>query len=102
MNKQKQLDSILNILGTKINKNHSGRKINKMVDRHIWTIQEELDVIELYNYNPNEQDILDFVETSELKLTSVKMKLLNIKYLDTGEGLKNVSNLTRDLFFRRN
>ena len=94
-----QLEAIARILGPKKGtKNHDGRKNPKQVDRHVWTIKEELSVIDLYKQKPTDNDIIEFSKTSELKLSSIKMKLSNIRYLDTGEGLKNVSETTKTLW----
>ena len=99
MSSETQLEAIERIMGTsKGTKNHIGRKNAKQVDRHVWTINEELSVIDLYKTKPTDNEILEFSKGTELKLSSIKMKLSNIRYLDTGEGLKNVAETTKQLW----
>lgn len=96
---ENQLDAIARILGPKKGeKNHQGRKNPKSVQRHIWTIQDELLVINLYKKGASLDEIKSAIEGTGLKLSSVKMKLSNLRYLDTNEGLANVSETTRILW----
>jgi hypothetical protein len=96
---QEQKDAIARILGPKKGeKNHNGRKNTKAVDRHIWSIANENLAIQLYRNRAEESEILEAIKGTELKLSSMKMKLSNLRYLDTGEGLANVSETTRILW----
>jgi len=97
---ENQVQSIAAILGKKTKrKNHtSNRKVSKVTPRHVWSIAEEKLAISLYYNEANEDEIKLAIESTELKLSSMKMKISNIRYLDTGEGLANVSELTKTLF----
>lgn len=91
-----QIDAIQNILGKA-----AKSKITKSVDRHVWTIAEENLVMDLYFGKSGEKEINEVVEKTELKYTSVKMKLQNIQFLDKGVGLERVSTLTRSIYNQR-
>lgn len=91
-----QIDIISSILGKK----KAATRTNP-VDRHVWSIEEENLVLDLYFSKSNEKEIVAAIEKTELKLSSVKMKLMNIQYLDTGLGLSRVSGLTTRLFEQR-
>jgi hypothetical protein len=93
-----ELESIQRILGKNKQKNHVGRINSKQVNRHVWSIEEEKLVMELYKNKSSEQEIIEKIKDTKLKLSSVKMKLQNIRYLDIGEGLENVSEVTKSLF----
>jgi len=96
---QEQKDAIARILGPKKGeKNHAGRKNAKAVDRHIWSIEDENLAIKLYREKAEESEILKAIKDTKIKISSMKMKLSNLRYLDTGEGLANVSETTRILW----
>lgn len=103
LNKEEQLAKIQEILDTKKKaKNHgTNQKVSRKTERHVWSIEEENLAIDLYLDNACENTIKIEVEKTELKLSSMKMKLMNIKFLDTGEGLANVSELTKNLWEKR-
>jgi len=98
--KQNQLDAIQNILGNSTSKNHTGRKNPKGVDRYEWRIKDEELAVNLYYSDATECDIKLAIKETDIKLSSMKMKIKNIQFLDTGEGLKNVSETTRSIFNR--
>lgn len=96
-----QISAIQRILGKNKTKNHTGRRNPKTVQRHIWTVEEENLAFDLYKANSTEEDIILAISETELKLSSMKMKISNIRYLHTGEGLKNVSGDTVAIFNSR-
>ena len=71
------------------------------VNRHVWTVEEEELALDLYFAKATQAKVE--IETSKtvLKLQSMKMKIMNIQYLDTGVGLANVSSLTKSLYQKR-
>jgi len=96
---QEQKDIIARILGPKKGeKNHAGRKHAKSVQRHEWSVQDETLAINLYKRNATEEEVLLAIKDTGIKLSSMNMKLGNIKYLDTGIGLANVSETTKALW----
>ena len=69
MNKADQVAAIEKILGKSKKKNHtSGQEIKKKVDRHVWSIQDELMVIDLYKNSATKEEIKEAAEKAELKL----------------------------------
>ena len=97
-----QMDIIANILGTKSKPRTFTRKGTKNSNRHVWTAEEEISVINLYKTNPTASEVEGFAKNSVLKVASIKMKLENIRFVDTGIGLENVSSLTRRLWDEQN
>lgn len=101
MNTQEQISAIQAILGTK-SKSKSSSKATKSsiknLDRHTWSISEERLAISLYKSNASLGEVKLAIEGTSLKLGSMKMKINNIRFLDIGEGLENVSSLTRQLW----
>lgn len=96
---QEQKDAIARILGPKRGeKNHGGRKNAKEVKRYLWTVQDEMLAIDLYRKNATEEEIKEGIKGTAIKLSSMKMKISNLRYLDTGDGLANVSETTRILW----
>jgi len=97
-----QTDAIERILGPKKGeKNHlSSRRDPKSIKRHIWTIKDETLAINLYKANASEDEIKLALVDIEISLSSMLMKIDNIKYLDTGNGLKNVSETTKRLWLK--
>ena len=93
-----EIEKIQRILGKKKGRKKRVVETTRGCDRHVWTISEEKLALMLYNTRASEEQVKAAVENTALKLTSMKMKLQNIAYLDTGEGLSNVSSLTRRLF----
>ena len=89
---------IARILGKKQKSKRSVGGKTSGSDRHVWTIAEERLVIDLYRRRASKEEIRETIEGTELKLASVLMKIENIRYLDTGEGLERVSGLTRRLW----
>ena len=89
-----QIDTIQNIL----NKNSKIKRTTTKLNRHVWTVQEEKLALKLYKSNASAETIASEVSNTDFKLSSMQMKLENIKYLDTGTGLANVSSLTRQIF----
>ena len=79
-------------------KNHIGRKNPRSVQRYMWTIQDELLAIQLYQENATIELIKEKIKDTPIKLESMKMKLSNIKFLDTGEGLENCSQSLKTLW----
>lgn len=71
------------------------------IKRHKWTLEEGNLALDLYFKAANYEEIVLAVSKTGLKLISMVMKLENIRFLDTGYGLKNVSKLTRSLFEER-
>ena len=98
MGAAKQIDIISNILGKSKKKNSNNKITSKKTNRHIWTIEEENICLDLYFKNASIAQIKEAIKDTDLKYNSVLMKLENIKFLDTGEGLENVSSLTKQLF----
>jgi hypothetical protein len=96
---QNQIDAIQKILGKKKDeKNHDGRKNPKSVKRHTWTIAEELLAIKLYKEKSDKKEIREAIKDTKVKLNSMLLKLQNLRFLDTGVGLENVSEMTRTLW----
>ena len=69
--------------------------------RHRWTVEEEKLALDLYFRAASDNEVALAVAKTDLKLNSMKMKLGNIKFLHTGNGLTNVSRLTVKLFRKR-
>jgi len=93
-----QVNIIGNILGKRKTKNHTGRKNAEKVDRYVWSIEDELLAIKLYKQSATKEEISLAITNTKIKLSSMLMKISNIKYLDTGIGLENVSDTTKTLF----
>jgi hypothetical protein len=99
MNIEQQIGFISQILGPKKGeKNHNGKKTPKNVERHAWSIQDEMLAIDLYKRNASETEVLNAIKDTEIKLSSMRMKIKNIEFLDTGKGLNNVSETTKALW----
>lgn len=67
--------------------------------RHRWKRSDEELALCLYlsgKTSPNEIEIA--IKGTGINSKSMTMKLMNIKYLDTGIGLKNATNLTKKVF----
>ena len=99
---ENQISAIARILGVKKGeKNHlSCRKVVKTVERHVWSIADELLAIALYKNKATPAEIAEGISGTKIKLSSMMMKLSNIKYLDIGEGLENVSETTKALWLK--
>lgn len=98
-NINEQLTTIDQILGKKKGeKNHVGRKNPKQVDRYIWKISDEMLAIYLYKKNATDKEIKETIDNTEIKFNSMKMKISNVRFLDTGEGLKNCSESLKTLW----
>ena len=91
---ESELEVIAKIMG-------NSKKSTIKVHRHVWTVEEENLALDLYFSGAKDGEIAIAVKKTELKLSSMKMKLGNIKFLDTGDGLTNVSTLTRTLYNKR-
>lgn len=99
MELDKQVSAIASILGkSKTQKNHEGRRKPKMVNRHTWSMDEEMLAIKLYKAKANREEVLKALEATEITYSSMQLKMNNIRYLDTGKGLKNVSSMTAGLW----
>ena len=90
-------DIIRRILGED-GKNHSGRINPRSVNRYVFTMDDELLAIDLYKKGSSDAEIREAIKDTDIKYTSMKMKISNIRYLDTGDGLANISETTRTLF----
>ena len=100
MENDKQIAAIASILGKKKNeKNHDGRRNPKSVQRHVWSIQDEQLAISLYKKNATESEIIEAIKDSPIKLNSMKMKIENVRFLATGNGLENCSASLQALRF---
>lgn len=93
-----QISSIQRILGTNKKKKVQRKRTNPDAERYIWTVQDELLAIELYIKKATDIDIQLAIYGTSIKLTSMRMKLQNIAFIDTGVGLENVSALTVSLW----
>ena len=77
--------------------------MNQQPQRHNWTEEDEVTALLLYKLkNTNNRlykDLLFHITTyMDISNNSIKMKLGNIKYLDTNDGLSNCSNKSRFVF----
>jgi hypothetical protein len=102
MDIDKQISIISTILGPKKGeKNHtSSRKNPKSVCRHDWSIQDEELAVRLYKANASSEQIKDAIKDRGMSFQSMMMRLGNLKYLDTGKGLKNVGYNTKIVWER--
>jgi hypothetical protein len=93
-----QINIIQNILGKSKTKNHNGRKVAKKTPRRVWSVADELLAIDLYKTKADEAQIKAACEMSGIKYSSMKMKLSNLEFLNSGNGLENVAETTKILF----
>ena len=102
MSIETELEAIKSILGTpKGEKNHlSGKRVPKSVCRHVWSIQDEELACMLYKDNASMDTIKESIKDKGMSLQSMIMRLGNLKYLDTGKGLKNVGYNTKVVWER--
>lgn len=98
LQQQEQILKIQQILAKNVSGKKFVRKATKVSDRHIWTLSEEELALNLYLNKASESQIEVAVEGTAIKLSSMKMKLQNIAFIDTGVGLENVSNLTKQVY----
>jgi hypothetical protein len=67
--------------------------------RHKWKRSDEELALSLYlSGKTSPSDIANAIKGTGINSKSMTMKLMNIKYLDTGVGLKNATNLTKKVF----
>lgn len=70
------------------------------MDRHDWTIKDE--VIALFLYKFGEEDLIFDIPGIASKLgmskDSLKAKIENFKFLDTGKGLSNFSKNSKQVY----
>tara|TARA_R100000951_G_scaffold101420_1_gene92977 strand:- start:39821 stop:40036 length:216 start_codon:yes stop_codon:yes gene_type:complete len=59
---------------------------------------EELALNLYINKTTSDRQVLEAIKGTPLKFESMKMKISNIRFLDTGFGLKNAPNQTKKLF----
>lgn len=88
-----QINTIASILAQ--NKTY---KPPKTTERHVWTLVEEKAALALYKRNATPSESTALAEALDLKPSSMLMKIENIRFIDTGSGLANVSELTRRVF----
>lgn len=99
---EEQISAIEKILGKQKKKNHNGRLKARKVDRYLWTIQDEQLAIELYQKNASNEDIKEAIKGTDIKYNSMKMKIKNVEFLDTGKGLENSSESLKILYNNAN
>ena len=99
MTTENQLQAIANILGNtkpSINKRSKGK-----LHRHIWSIAEENLAIDLYLNKASDAIITEAIQGTEVQFASMKMKLMNVQFLDIGKGLEKSSNSLKILWNKR-
>lgn len=95
MDLDKQILTIASIMGESKKKPKAKKAAPP---KHVWSQDEELLAIQLYQSKASLTEIKKAIAETKIKLPSMRKKIQNIQFLDTGVGLENVSPITKQLW----